>query len=246
LFFIDGASCSPADSILCLTPNQTASFRASDVDPGTVGYIVAVAMDSNGWPADHDFLIGDEYVKFASGHAANLGAESVWAREVPAFDETASTVTLNFNGIQFDRLPYVLALSNIPSGVDGNNTMLILNRVSGNLSVGADGIGNLFGILYNDSENAYSYQINTNVCQLKFSFTNTTPRTTPRFNSVVPAGRSGWTKLWSFSGASLLGAAINFNQGAATSASAFNQGHNLHKLTFTTSSLSIPVFPPNC
>ena len=48
LFFIDGTSCGPADNILCLTPNQTASFRASDFDPGTQGYIVAVAIDGNG------------------------------------------------------------------------------------------------------------------------------------------------------------------------------------------------------
>src|SRR5688572_21541652 len=45
LFFIDGATCSPADSMICLTPNQTASFRASDLDPGVTGFLVAVAID---------------------------------------------------------------------------------------------------------------------------------------------------------------------------------------------------------
>jgi len=39
LFFVDGATCSIADSLVCLTPNQTASFLASDIDPGTTGYI---------------------------------------------------------------------------------------------------------------------------------------------------------------------------------------------------------------
>jgi hypothetical protein len=36
---------------------------------------------------------------------------------------------------------------------------------------------------------------------------------------------------------------------AGTNAGAFNQGHNLHKLTLTltpTVSLTIPVFPPSC
>jgi hypothetical protein len=33
LFFVDGATCSIADSLVCLTPNQTASFLASDIDP---------------------------------------------------------------------------------------------------------------------------------------------------------------------------------------------------------------------
>src|SRR5215471_3652965 len=45
LFFVDGASCSIADSFICLTQNQTASFLASDVDPGVSGYIVAVAVE---------------------------------------------------------------------------------------------------------------------------------------------------------------------------------------------------------
>jgi hypothetical protein len=246
LFFIDGSSCSPADSILCLTKNQTATFRASDFDPGTMGYLVAIATDNNGWPADHNFLIGDEYVKFASGHAANLGAEAIWARELPVYDETAPTATLNFDGVAFDRLPAVLAVSNMPSRVDGNDTMLIINRVSGNLATGAATIGALFGILYNDAENGYSYQLNSSQCQLKFSFSNTIPRTTPRFTNVIPTGRSGWTKFFSFTGAPLLGASINFNAAASGSATAFNQGHNMHKLRFTTSNISIPIFPPNC
>jgi hypothetical protein len=63
----------------------------------------------------------------------------------------------------------------------------------------------------------------------------------------VPSGRSGWLKLYSTSDQAILGVAINFNQNAAQSSGAFNQGHNLHKLTLTTSaSLTIPVIPPNC
>src|SRR5262249_32700594 len=76
LFFVDGSNCSVADSFVCLTPNQTTSFLASDLDPGTSGYIVAVAIDAHGCPVNFNYLIGDEYVKLSSGHAANLGAEA--------------------------------------------------------------------------------------------------------------------------------------------------------------------------
>src|SRR4030095_9721588 len=72
LFFVNGANCQVADSFICLTENQTATFRASDLDPGTTGYIVAVASFANGIPRQFNFLIGDEFVKFASGHSANL------------------------------------------------------------------------------------------------------------------------------------------------------------------------------
>ncbi|MGH9800961.1 MAG: proprotein convertase P-domain-containing protein, partial [Blastocatellia bacterium] len=75
LFFV-AEGCSVADSYLCLTANQTASFLASDLDPGTTGYLVAVVVDSRGCPIAMNCLIGDEYVKFTNGHAANLGAEA--------------------------------------------------------------------------------------------------------------------------------------------------------------------------
>src|ERR1043166_3119085 len=43
LTFVDGATCTPADATVCLTPSQTMSLTAYDFDPGTMGYIVAIA-----------------------------------------------------------------------------------------------------------------------------------------------------------------------------------------------------------
>ncbi|MGE0129728.1 MAG: hypothetical protein AB7U82_16735 [Blastocatellales bacterium] len=246
LFFIDGSSCSPADSVLCLTANQTANFKAADFDPGTMGYIVAIATDENGCPTKHNFLIGDEYVKFASGHKANLGAEAVSAINQLPCDETSPTYTLNFNGSEYGQLPATVSVDNIMSRADGNDTLLILNRPSGNLATGADRIGIINGILYNDTEDAFSFAITANQCQLKLSINNTTPRTAPRFTTVVPSGRTGWMKLYTYRDVPLLGAVINLNEAVNASPGAFNQGHNLHKLRLTNSSVTIPVFPPNC
>jgi hypothetical protein len=249
IFFVEGASCSPADAFVCLTPNQTASFLASTFDPGTVGYMVVIAVDPNtGCPINYNYLIGDEFVKFASGHAANLGAEAVRALAPPTCDSTVSQLTLNFDGVQYDRLPSTLAIDNIASRVDGNDTLVILNRVSGNLSIGADPLGTIFGILYNDAEVGASFQLGATQCQFRFSFSNSVPRTAPRFTNFVPGGRSGWAKLYSIGGdAPLLGVAINYNPASEASGTAFSHGHNLHKLRLVpSSSISIPVFPPNC
>src|SRR5215813_15514254 len=60
LFFVNGANCQVADSFICLTENQTATFKTSDLDPGTTGYIVALATFSNGVPRQFNSLIGDE------------------------------------------------------------------------------------------------------------------------------------------------------------------------------------------
>jgi len=246
LYLVDGSLCSPADNTICLTPNQTASFTAAEFDPGTSGYIVAVATDANGCPIKYNFLIGDEYVKFASGHVANLGAEAVSGLNVPPCSETEASYTLNFDGSAYGRLPSILAIDNIASRLDGNNTLLILNRPSGDLMIGADRIGAVSGLLYDDKETPFSFSITSNQCQVKFSFGETIPRTAPRFNTVVPAGRTGWVRLNTTSNTPLLGAVINRNEAANTSPGAYNQGHNLHKLRLTNASVIVPVFPANC
>ncbi len=248
LFFV-AEGCEVADSYICLTANQTASFLASDLDPGTTGYLVAVAVNSIGCPINFNYLIGDEYVKFTTGHAANLGAIafSALAGGLPACNSTSFIATLNFDGVSYNRVPAVLALDNVGSRADGNDTLLILNRIAGNLGIGASSLGTLFGILYDDAENALSFNV-TGGCQLRGSLTNNFPRTTPRFDTFIPAGRTGWLRIYNQTAAiGMTGSAINFNANAASSAGAFNQGHNLHALTLNAnSSYVIPVFPPSC
>lgn len=249
LFFV-AESCAVADSYLCLTANQTASFLASDLDPGTTGYLVAVSVDARGCPTVANCLIGDEYVKFTTGHEANLGAEAFAGLigGLPVCDGASSTAAINFDGVSYNRVPRALALDNIGSRADGNDTLLILNRIGGNLGIGASSLGTLFGIFYDDAENALSFSITGN-CQLRNSISNNFPRITPRFETFVPAGRTGWLKVFSQSPTDIgiLGSAINFNPNAASSAGAFNHGHNLHALTLsTTNTYIIPVFPPSC
>src|SRR5205085_4396070 len=45
IFFIEDDSALNADAYICLTPNQTTSFLASDFDPDISGYLVAIAVD---------------------------------------------------------------------------------------------------------------------------------------------------------------------------------------------------------
>lgn len=247
LFFVT-ETCAVADSFLCLTANQTSTFLASDLDPGTSGYLVAVATDARGCPANFNFLIGDEYVKLTSGHAANLNAEAITAIAggLPLCDANSVTAQINFDGLSYAPVPRVLALSNLASRADGNDTLLVLNRIGGNLGLGASTLGSIFGILYDDAERGLSFSFSGN-CQLRSSINNNFPRTAPRVEQVIPAGRNGWMRLYSQSDFGITGAAINANSNAASTAGAFNQGHNLHTLTLTTAAgYVIPVFPPNC
>ncbi len=250
LFFVDGATCTVADSYICLTPNQTTSFFVSDFDPGTTGYLVAVNVDAQtGCPINSNYLLGDEYVKFESGHAANLKAECIVAIAggLPACDGNSPTATLNFDGVSYSQLPRSVAISNLPDRASGNDTMLILNSPTGNLATGMDRIGSIFGLVYDDAESVFSFSFSPGGCQFRNSISNSFPRTAPRIETIIPAGRTGWMKMWQNSDAPLVGAVINFNPNTTSASGAFNQGHNLQTLTQTaTGRVTIPVFPASC
>jgi hypothetical protein len=249
LFFVDGNTCSPIDRYICLTPNQTMTFLASEQDPGVTGYIVAVASSVvTGCPINFNYLIGDEFVKFSTGHAANLGAEAIAAIAggLTFCNLNTTEAVLRFDGNSYNGVGRVLALDNIPSRADGNDTLVVVNRIGGNLAIGAATLGAMFGLLFDDGEAPHSFSF-TAGCQLRSSLSNNFPRTTPRFETIIPAGSTGWMKLFGLNDVGILGAQINFNANAAVSAGAFNQGHNLHKLTLTSAAnYAIPIFPPNC
>ena len=256
LFFVDGASCTPADVFICLTPNQTASFLASDIDPGVMGYIVAVASDPViGCPINFNFLIGSADVRLASGHSASLGAEAfsalygVAGDGLPGCDMNSVTANLDFNGVVgagYNRVPRVLAVDSIPSPADGNNTLLVINRIGGSLVTGASRIGSLFGLLFDDAENAYSFTFAPPGCQFKGPISSIR-LLNGGLSNIIPSGRTGWMKFWATVDAGLLGAVLKANSNVGTSARAFTGGHNLHKLTFSAgASLTIPIFSPFC
>ena len=168
---------------------------------------------------------------------------------MPACDGNSVTAELDFNGLAYDKISHVLADDSVGSKADGNDKLLILNRIGGNLGTGAGSLSSVFGIFYDDAENALSFTFSGGH-QFRSSLSNNFPRITPRFETFIPAGRTGWFKVWpSTPGVQwgMTGAAINFNPNSDSSSGAFNQGHNLHKLTLTnTASYIIPVFPPSC
>jgi hypothetical protein len=250
LFFIQD-TCLIADAFVCLTANQTATFRASDVDPGSSGYLIAIATGLNtGCPVSFNFLTGSEEVRFKSGHAASLPAESfqaLFSGSLPGCAAGDAKATLTFDGRVYSPAPRTLALNDVPSRADGNDTLLILNSFSGALDrLRREPVGQYFGLLFDDAENPVSFTFGTQNCQVRNSMTNTFPRTTPRFDSLIPQGRTGWLQVFVTAGSAITGAAINFNANATAKANAFNGGYNLHHLNYTTGQLTVPVFSPNC
>lgn len=246
----------PADFFVCLAATATKTFLASDVDPGVSGFMVAVAVDGvNGCPLSFNFLSGEALIKLTTGQQASLGAEAFAALYTgvhPGCDSNSTFATLSFTGttnFDYNRAPRMLAIDKLRSRTDGNETLLVLNRFGGNLQIGNAGLFQIAGVLYNDQAAPFTFVIpgSTAIAQVKGILSNTFPVTLPNFESVIPAGRQGWMKLYPANDAGMLGAVLNFNANAGASANAFNGGRNLRKLTFTTSATyTMPVFPPDC
>lgn len=264
LFFVDGATCSVADAFICLTPNQTTSFFMSDLDPGVQGYMMAIAVDgppgtaggnNTGCPISFNYLIGNANIKFTGSPRRDLDLESEsvaseFGSPVPTCDPNKPFAELYFDGSPrgYNRLPRVLAASSIPSRADGNDTMLMIARVDGNWGTGIQPIGAVTGLLYDDAENTFSFSFNVGACLLRSSLSNNFPRTAPRFEQVIPAGRSGWMKFWAANeNAAIIGAIHNRNDNSQTAPGAFEGGRKLHVMRLLPSAvITVPVFPPSC
>jgi len=255
IFLVNSDDCSVADFFFCATANQTASFLASDVDPGAEGYMIAVASDlATGCPISFNLLIGSESVKLASGHAASLSADAFPALYQGSLPDCAASgpvgsVSLDFDGVEYSKLPRALALDKISSALDGSSTIIIVNSLSGNLGDPAapPSIGDISGQLFDDSENGFSFSSSAR-CQLRAQLSNRFPATTPKFQAVIPAGRTGWLKLFPVADRGVTGAAISFNSRAGHRVGAFSGGATLNHLRLTEAgtSLTIPIFPPSC
>jgi len=152
----------------------------------------------------------------------------------------------------YNRLPSVLALSNIPSRAYNDRTLVTVIAPTGNLLTGPGAPGTVFGLLFDDAEQSQSFQMTFTCSSTLTELSNTTPRTVPRFDSVIPAGRTGWMKFWAGATVGILGSQIVYNQQARFN---FEGGHNLHHLMLANpttnatgtarvhNNVVVPVFP---
>ncbi|NOT61717.1 MAG: DUF11 domain-containing protein, partial [Acidobacteria bacterium] len=250
LFAVDGSSCSVLDTFVCLTPNQTASLLVSDFDPGASGYLMALTVDCvTGLPRAYNCLIGDAFIKMSAGFAANVGAEAVSAlMPFPAgTDQSATRVTLAFDGMSYNRLPRQLAVDSVPSPNDGNSTLFVLNRISGNFVTTGDAIGSIAGQLFDDAETALSFTASLSSCQYRKTLDNTFPRTFNPFTRFIASGRTGWMKFAGADDIALLGLTVNLHNNPRGATGGFSQGQNMHKLKLTDAArIIVPIYPPTC
>lgn len=230
MFAVDGSSCSVADFFISLTPNQTATFLMSDLDPGVTGYIIAVAVDDG--PTQFNWLIGDEFIREADGRLANLQAIGVAKVSPGSASSSEGTASIDFNGTDYERLPSSVGLDSFNSQTTDSTQINLFVPASNLLSGIPDSTARIFTLVYNDVENVFSTSVNV-ACYSTFNVASL--RITGGVNNKIPAGRTGWIRFEA-SGRPILGS-------AQSRGPVFNGGHNLHVLKLLPSfSITVPAF----
>lgn len=266
VFFVDSNTCSIADAFLCLTGNQTTTFLASDLDPNITGYLVAVAVDTQGRPVSFNYLAGDELVVTSTGHRFGLAAMAAARRDgnfASPINADGTSSTMFFDGIQYDQLPYTMVLDSFPSQVGAVGAPLADTRIyvytpMPDLITGSVFSGTLFFLMHDDAEHTFSGQLPLNCYLASDKQRITSVRTSPPINTIVPTGRTGWAAFFANGSQSIAcdtaGSRITLSNvplmGATTTkVGTYTGGHNLrYATTFNAPgySISIPVIPPSC
>ena len=238
LFFIDGTTCQQSDQFLCLTPNASFSFKASDYDPGTTGYLLAVAVNNQGVPIQNNVLIGNAFVNTPQ-YLDNYSAESFAANSFAVATVDGTSATLYFDQVGYDAVPKQFAVE-IQSPLDAAGQQIITSGLSGDLTTsqisGAAQVGS--GLAFNEKEAFASFNgWLTGVSQVRATISTNSPRVPKGLGNLIKSGQAG---------------SLKFNVGAAvglllTPRTAQWRGiRTLHKTQTVATTLTIPIFVPVC
>ena len=242
VFFLRGSDCQQSDQYICLTKGASISFKASEQDPETTGYIVAVAVDAMGRPISWNHLIGNAFVN--TGEVVDTyGAEALAALS-PAGTLTSgnavNTARLMFDSLNYDRAADQFGVE-IQSPNDATGQTIVHASLSGNIatatvdSIAQSGTGLL--IRGDEKQGSFVRFIGGN-CQSINAINATTPRVPTGLGVFLSRGSLGTlTYATNVASVGLLLTPKN---------NAWSGIRTLHKTRTKDSTLTIPVFMPAC
>ena len=250
VFLIEGANCFPADFFVCLTPKAIYSFKASDYDPESTGYMLAVAVDNQGRPIAQNALMGNAFVDDGD-YQGNYGAEAFWRYDAALTNISENFAVLGLNGTQYDAAP-IQFMAEIQSPLDAIRQKIIVAPLSGDFSGGMATPGNTApilanaaaqigpGLASNEEEKTASFvSLLSGGCLKNAVITTTSPRVPRGMGSLIPKGKMG---LLNFR----VGAGVGLLMTPRTDNNRWGGIRALHKTAAGNMSIIIPVFAPVC
>ena len=240
LFLIAGSNCQQADLYVCLTPYASISIKASDYDPETTGWMMAVAVDKDGFPVQNNALVGNAFLK-EDNYIDNYSAVSFAARSADvATRGSNNTAVLQFNNSGYDAVPDQFAVE-LQSPLDAVGQKVVTVGLSGNLNnsalSGASQIGTGLVINGNEKPSGSFVAWLSGGCQATALINASAPRVPGSMSTMIPKGQVGTMFFRIGSGVGL----IMSPRGNAWSGI---RGLQFTHETFTT--ITIPVFSPSC
>ena len=245
LFFVNGQDCQTFDVSVCLNSQQTTTFKMSDYDPGTTGYVVAVAIDNSGLPTQFNWLIGNAQIRQISpvnnqSFDTSLSATAVYKRSSTAPTVTNGKAELVFDDSTYDSLPSQIAADNIPSqgtsAANANATFLGIYRPTGDLSGGTVAPKIDFGIFNNNGGTSTASTTLGCYADLRLS----SIRFNPQLITTLPVGQSGWVRISAADKLPIMGA--QFSSGTS-----FASGATLRAIMYVPDyRILVPVKVPGC
>jgi hypothetical protein len=265
LFLISATEqCQQADKAVCIKRRCSMEFLASDYDPDSRGYVMALAINSTtGVPIQKNVLIGNAFVKAPAGALVSTGgivegnyaAESFRAITDPATGNVSTspeTFTLQLNGLIYDRVGKMLGtMIQEPTTAPGQTIVTIglrgsIATTNSDSTPELDGAAQSgVGLVHNSIERGSSFSgFLTGDCFAKNTIDSRLPRTVPRLTSLLggSGGGFGIMRIPIIGGVGLLITPKNTAVGSMN----FYGITPLHKITQTTVTLEVPVITPDC
>src|SRR5262249_12954408 len=99
------------DQFITLVANQSRTFVAGKESPNMTGYVMAVAVNSQGLPSQFNWLIGGASLRDDQGHEASYNAFAVAKRAGGPinYNDGGQSSSVKFDDKDYDRLPKVVA-----------------------------------------------------------------------------------------------------------------------------------------
>ncbi len=198
LHLIFVANCASDDQFISLGPNQTRTLLMSKEKPGQTGYAIAVAVNSEGVPTQFNWLIGSASLRDVHAHEAGYNALAVAKRTAGAvhLSNGGSYGSLNFDGLEYDRLPKKIALDNIQNQaarkVGSLSTDAVVYVPSSKPDADDYEATKITAVAYDQNGKAYP-EVADNICGLSLSLRNLWSDTP--ITDIVTEGKPGWASF---------------------------------------------------
>jgi hypothetical protein len=186
------------DQFITLVANQSRTLLASKESPNMIGYVMAVAVNSQGAPTQFNWLIGAANLKDDLGHQASYNAFAVAKRSAGPvnFNENGQSASVKLDNTDYDRLPKTVAVDSLqnqdPSTGPAARTDVTLFSPLTDLTAPSPAAYTVTAKAYNGAGAAFIQDVSVNFA-LQANVTQIWTDTP--FNKIISANSLGWANF---------------------------------------------------